>query len=62
MVLPNRSEAYSEVGRGTTVRLYLVRATTDVIELPSGGDTQIPQGEGETVLVVEDDPTVPRQW
>ena len=48
----------SEEGRGTTVRLFLPRAT-------AGGDAQavddpgdMPQGRGETVLVVEDDPDV----
>jgi len=51
---------YSEVGEGTTVKLYLTRhrgdeATADDIpavqELPRGR-------EGETVLIVEDDPDV----
>src|SRR5580704_6120625 len=51
---------YSEVGEGTTVKLYLTRhrgdeATADdspvVQELPRGR-------EGETVLIVEDDPDV----
>lgn len=47
----------SEVGRGTTVKLYLPRAWQDAVEL----DTPIeatPRGQGETILVVEDDATV----
>jgi len=50
---------YSEVGSGTTVRLYLPRH----IETAARGEaTQsappTPQGRGETILVVEDDPDV----
>ncbi len=48
----------SEEGRGTTVNLYLRRApdTAEVIE----AETAAPPlaGRGETILVVEDDPTV----
>jgi CheY-like chemotaxis protein len=48
---------YSEVGRGTTVRLYLPRALQDAIDLkPVAIET--PRGHGETILVVEDDATV----
>ena len=50
---------YSEVGAGTTLKLYLPRHLE-----PSGTDTAnpaaqaAPQGRGETILVVEDDPDV----
>ena len=46
----------SEEGRGTTVRLYLARAYTD-LDLPSAIEAvePTPRGEGETILVVEDD-------
>jgi PAS domain S-box-containing protein len=48
---------YSEVGQGTTVRLYLPRALQDAIDLkPVALET--PRGHGETILVVEDDATV----
>ena len=48
----------SEVGRGTTVALLLPRASTTAAKLEAD-QTQLPtQGNGETVLVVEDDPTV----
>ena len=49
---------YSEEGRGTTVRLYLARAYTD-LNLPSVIEAvEPPRGEGETILVVEDDAAV----
>ena len=52
-------ELDSEVGRGTTVTLYLPRAD----ETPSAGERRgepklQPHGKGETILVVEDDPAV----
>jgi signal transduction histidine kinase len=44
----------SEVGQGTTVRLYLPRAQPDnPAEVDAPGE--IPRAEGETILVVEDD-------
>ena len=48
---------YSEVGHGTTVKLYLPRALQDalVLEKPA---KESPRGQGETILVVEDDATV----
>ena len=48
---------YSEVGHGTTVKLYLPRALQDAIELNTP-ITELPRGRGETILVVEDDTTV----
>lgn len=47
----------SEVGRGTTVKLYLPRALQDAIalDIPTA---ETPRGRGETILVVEDDATV----
>jgi PAS domain S-box-containing protein len=48
---------YSEVGHGTTIKLYLPRALQDAIEL-NVPVTEIPRGQGETILVVEDDTTV----
>jgi PAS domain S-box-containing protein len=48
---------YSEVGQGTTVKLYLPRAVQNAVELkPVAVET--PRGRGETILVVEDDTTV----
>lgn len=52
-------QVYSEVGQGTTIRMYLPRAveaeTAAVIEPESGG---LLSGGSETVLVVEDDEDV----
>jgi DNA-binding response OmpR family regulator len=49
---------YSEVGRGTTVKLFLSRADHDLASEPAPAKISAPQGRGETVLVVEDDATV----
>jgi CheY-like chemotaxis protein len=49
----------SEVGRGTTVRIYLPRHRgVYAEEAEHAGFQQIPRGNGETVLLVEDDPDV----
>jgi signal transduction histidine kinase len=52
---------YSEVGQGTTVKLYLPRydghSMPAAAEIPVGGD----RGNGETILIVEDDDGV-RQY
>jgi CheY-like chemotaxis protein len=50
---------YSEIGAGTTVKLYLPRQ----VEPAGSGDRNpaaqaAPQGRGEAILVVEDDPDV----
>jgi Histidine kinase-, DNA gyrase B-, and HSP90-like ATPase/Response regulator receiver domain len=47
----------SEMGRGTSVTLYLPRARQSAIVLKPA-EIVIPRGHGETVLVVEDDSTV----
>jgi PAS domain S-box-containing protein len=53
---------HSEEGRGTTVRLYLPRAeeATDKAdgEISTEGPKAGPHANGETILVVEDDPDV----
>jgi signal transduction histidine kinase len=53
---------YSEVGHGTTVKLYLPQATSAGAEEPAG-ETGSYAGEhsDETILIVEDDPLV-RQY
>lgn len=49
---------YSEVGRGSTFRVYLPRCV-DAIVAPSNVDQVVPGGRGdETVLLVEDEPLV----
>ena len=47
----------SEVGHGTTVKLYLPRALQDAVVLEKPAK-ELPRGQGETILVVEDDATV----
>ncbi len=51
---------YSEVGHGTTIRLYLPRHRGAIREEPSSGTHgEVPRAEaGETVLVVEDEPVI----
>ncbi|MEX2258004.1 MAG: CHASE domain-containing protein [Woeseia sp.] len=52
---------YSEVGHGTTVRLYLPRATSSDEDEPlTQDDDRTPEGPGgnEAILVVEDDASV----
>jgi PAS domain S-box-containing protein len=55
-------KAYSEVGQGTTVKIYLPRAGAEarVLRGPEIAPPAPPTGS-ETVLVVEDDPTVRAQ-
>jgi PAS domain S-box-containing protein len=48
---------YSEVGYGTTVRVYLPRSTGTAVEPPPRPSVKL-QGGTETILVVEDDPKV----
>ncbi len=48
---------YSEVGHGTTVKLFLPRALQDAVDLETPA-VETPRGQGETILVVEDDATV----
>ncbi|HUF27700.1 MAG TPA: ATP-binding protein [Gemmatimonadaceae bacterium] len=50
---------YSELGRGTTFRVYLPRADAPAVESPARADEPQPmQGGNETILLVEDDPAV----
>jgi CheY-like chemotaxis protein len=50
---------YSEVGQGTTVRIYLPRLTGQQDEIHAESDIPLPEGtREETVLVVEDDDDV----
>jgi CheY-like chemotaxis protein len=48
---------YSEIGEGTTVRIYLPRSTGTAVEFPPRTGGSVKHGE-ETILVVEDDPQV----
>jgi len=46
---------YSEPGKGTTIKIYLPRHEGKVDECQVEITAKIPQGQGETILVVEDD-------
>jgi nitrogen-specific signal transduction histidine kinase/ActR/RegA family two-component response regulator len=48
----------STPGQGTTVRLYLPRAVVERQAAEVAEAAELPAGRGETILVVEDDPTV----
>jgi len=50
---------YSEVGHGTTVKIYLPRLAVEVTVTEEQIETAIPDGDGkETILVLEDDDDV----
>ena len=49
---------YSEEGKGTTVRLYLPSGEQAQQVKRVSEDDDIPRGEGETILLIEDDPSV----
>lgn len=50
---------YSEVGQGTTVKLYLPRLAVQGIDEEAGGDLPNPEAaQEETILVLEDDDDV----
>lgn len=51
---------YSEIGHGTTIKLYLPRAATAAVEEPVPGEPAGEAGGSETILVVEDDDAVRR--
>jgi len=46
---------YSEPGKGTTIKIYLPRNEGKAVEIQRERTEQIPQGHGETILLVEDD-------
>jgi len=49
------TNVYSEPGKGTTIKIYLSRHTGKSLESRTESTEEIPQGRGETILVVEDD-------
>ena len=49
---------YSEQGKGTTFRIYLPRHGREAEKLSAESAVEIPQGRGETVLMVEDEPAI----
>jgi PAS domain S-box-containing protein len=53
-----QTRIYTEVGKGTTMCLYLPRYIGSLVELESEGPELFDHGAGETVLIVDDEPTV----
>jgi PAS domain S-box-containing protein len=49
---------YSEEGHGTTVKLYLPRAGQASKPEEAPASEKVPRGQGEVILVIEDDPDV----
>lgn len=49
---------YSEPGQGTTIKIYFPRHEGEAVEIQKEGKVEIPQGNGETILLVEDDPSL----
>jgi len=49
---------YSELGSGTTFRIYLPRHTDPIVDSQLKQAPEIPMGRGETVLLVEDEPAI----
>jgi CheY-like chemotaxis protein len=49
---------YSEVGQGTTVKMYFPRLVQRTVEEEPVEESPVAEGESETILVVEDDPDV----
>jgi PAS domain S-box-containing protein len=49
---------HSEMGKGTTFRIYLPLITGEIKELPDGGTVEQPPGGTETILLTEDEAAV----
>ncbi len=49
---------YSEPGIGTTIKIYLARHKGNAVKIQRGNTEEILAGHGETVLIVEDDPSI----
>ncbi len=49
---------YSEIGEGTTVKLYLPRSLREPLAAAEAPAQSLPRGQGESILVAEDDPAV----
>lgn len=48
----------SEPGKGATIKIYLPRHESTVAEIHKESTKEIQSGQGETILVVEDDPSI----
>lgn len=51
---------YSEPGKGSTIKIYLPRHGSEPVGAREVTATEIPQGHGETILIVEDEAAILR--
>jgi len=50
---------YSEVGKGTTFKVYLPAMESPASDRPvRPGEVALPRGQGETILIVDDEPSI----
>ena len=49
---------YSEPGNGASFKIYLPKHAGQADEIMAGDTEQIPEGQGETMLLVEDEPSI----
>ena len=49
---------YSEPGQGTTFKVYLLRHVGTLLQQDTETAVRVPSGHGETVLLVEDEPSI----
>ena len=49
---------YSEPGKGTTFKIYLPRHVSETKKISTERAAEVPLGRGETVLLVEDEPSI----
>jgi PAS domain S-box-containing protein len=47
--------AYSEPGKGTTFKIYLPQIAAEVVATTIPSKAEVPRGQGETILLVEDE-------
>jgi len=49
---------YSELGKGTTIRVYLPRYEGQIVKTQTENSSEVPTSRGEMILVVEDDDVI----
>jgi PAS domain S-box-containing protein len=50
--------AYSKPGKGTTFKIYLPQVAAETVETPVTSTAEAPNGQGETILLVEDEKSI----
>ena len=49
---------YSEQGKGTTIKIYLLRHSGQAVQTKKENTKEIPRGQGQRILLVEDDASI----